>query len=77
MPDVMLVPDENCGHNVESRTCWCKPRLEQRCPVCAGTGGEDWECPHCEGVGVVPAYTDDPECPTVIIHNDFPIERLN
>lgn len=22
------------------------------CPLCVGTGGNNWTCPHCEGTGV-------------------------
>lgn len=59
------------------RSCWCRPRLEQICPVLAGRReeGEKAEnclpnCWRCGGQGTVPAY--DAELHTLVIHNREP-----
>lgn len=45
-------------------TCWCGPVAIQACPVCGGDG-----CGGCERLGWVhPAFSDDPDWPTVVLH---------
>ena len=54
-------------HILESRSCWCTPRVEQLCRTCEGTEG-NLACQSCAGSGWEPAY--DEEAAAVIIHND-------
>ena len=68
---------EDRGHDTTGRTCWCKPRVEQLCPVCLGAGPLRASCDRCLGEGYVLQFTDDPEWPTLTIHNDVPFSDLN
>ena len=69
----MVIPDG--GHRTDGRSCWCVPRLEQPCLFCDTL--ETGDCPHCGGTGMIEAYTDDQDCPTLVIHNDIPFVSVN
>lgn len=59
-------------HNIDGGgECWCRPTTEQACPICDGDG-----CPGCRK-GWTDRFTDDPEWPTVTIHNDVSFAELN
>lgn len=63
-------------HNTRGRTCWCGPRVEQQCAVCLA-GNSRASCPHCDEDGFVPAFTDSPDWPTVVVHNDVSRASIN
>lgn len=56
---------ESGGH-IESRECWCSPRLVQSCPECEGQEGKD--CWRCGGEKSVDMYDEDE--PAVIVHTE-------
>lgn len=65
-------------HDLTGRTtCWCKPLLEQRCPVCLCLPDKQPTCDYCEKSGFVDAFTDDPEWTTIVSHEDVKRFMLN
>lgn len=53
--------------------CLCLPRVEQLCWLCGGendgSAESDLPCSACGGTRWLPAYSDDADTPTVVIHN--------
>jgi hypothetical protein len=69
----LVLPIETAAlHDAMSRACWCRPKVFQHCFLCDGDGRGAFggDCPVCGGLGMVDAYCDSPDTPTVISHND-------
>ena len=53
--------------HLDSKDCWCRPKLMRPCPVCGGTrihpADNDIEhpppCPQCNGAGMITATHPD------------------
>jgi hypothetical protein len=56
-------------HITNGSSCWCGPKVTQICPFCWDEMENKANCGYCEGAGWLPAYTSDPDCPTVVVHN--------
>jgi hypothetical protein len=65
------------GHDLDGRTCWCVPRVEQVCPACRADDVLKLACTRCGGAGSVPEFTEDPAWPAVVVHKDATRTMLN
>jgi len=62
-------------HNLEGRSCWCEPKVEQVCPIC--TPETFGDCPHCDDQGWTSEFTDDPEWSTLVVHQHVSRAEVN